>query len=382
MKYRKFGNLDWEVSILGFGVMSLPLTGDNPDEFNEPEIVQMIRYAIDHGVNYLDLGYPYDLPRHERRTRIIGRALKDGYRQRVRIAASIPLFHTRSSSDFAFHLNWQLEWLETEGVDFYLLGWLNRENWPGLKELGVLPLAERAMTDGRVGRLGFSYHDDFQGLRTILGDCDGWSLCQFQYSYMDVNHHPGTGGIKYAADRGLAVVITEPLRGGRLAKRQPEPVAKVWAEDVSGRSLPEWGLGWVWNHPEVSVAVSDMSSMGQVEENISLAGRAEPDSFSVREMVLINHVREAYHRLRPVPCTACRACMPCPEGIDVPRIFEIYNDAVIYDDIRTGRTIYSREHHNLDDCTECGICENACAKGLHVTDYLKKARPMLTGEEE
>ena len=130
------------------------------------------------------------------------------------------------------------------------------------------------------------------------------------------------------------------------------------------------------------MVVSDMSSMGQVEENISLADRAKPDSFSVREVVLINHVREAYHRLRPVPCTACRACMPCPEGIDVPRIFEIYNDAVIYHDMRTGRTIYSRERHNLDDCTECGICENACAKGLSVTDYLKKARPILTGEEE
>ena len=382
MKYRKFGNLDWEVSILGFGVMSLPLTGDNPDEFNEPEIVQMIRYAIDHGVNYLDLGYPYDMPGHERRTRIIGRALQDGYRQRVKIAASIPLFHTRSSSDFDFHLSRQLQWLETEGVDFYLLGWLNRDNWPRLKELGVLPWAEQAMTDGRVGKLGFSYHDDFQGLRTILGDYGGWSLCQFRYSYMDVNHHPGTGGIKYAVDQGLAVVITEPLRGGRLAKRPPAPVAKVWAEALSGRSLPEWGLGWVWNHPEVSVVVSDMSSMGQVEENISLADRAEPDSFSVREMVLVNHVREAYHRLRPVPCTACRACMPCPEGIDVPRIFEIYNDAVIYDDMRTGCTIYSRERHNLDDCTECGICENACAKGLNLTGYLKKAQRILTGEEE
>jgi predicted aldo/keto reductase-like oxidoreductase len=199
---------------------------------------------------------------------------------------------------------------------------------------------------------------------------------------MDVNHHPGVGGIKYVADRGLAVVITEPLRGGRLTKVPPIPVAKVWADSGSqGRSPAEWGLGWVWNHPEVSVVVSDMSSLTQVEDNINLADNAEPDSLSVQEMVLISHVREAYNKLRPVPCTACRACMPCPVDIDVPRIFEIYNDAVIYNDIPTARAVYRMERHDMDLCTECEVCQNACAKGLDLMDYLKSARRLLTEQD-
>ena len=382
MKYRKFGKLDWEVSVLGFGVMRLPLIHDNPADIDEPESIRMIRHAIDLGVNYLDLGYPYDMIRHEQRTRIISRALQDGYRQRVRIAASIPLFLIHSAQDFDDYLNRQIQWLQTDGIDFYLLGWLNRDNWHRLKELGLLSWAEQAMADGRIDRLGFSFHDDFQCLRTILDDYSGWSLCQFHYSYMDLDRLPGVGGIKHAADRGLAVVAAEPLRGGRLAKTPPESVAKVWAEGESkGRTPEEWGLVWVWNHPEVSVVISDMGSMVQVENHIALADKSEPDSLSIQEVVLISHVRDAYNKLKPVPCTACRACMPCPEGIDVPRLFEIYNDAIVYSDIRTARMMYHMERHDLDMCTGCEICQNACAKGLAIMDYLKKVQQLLEENE-
>ena len=382
MKYRRFGKLDWEVSVLGFGVMRLPLVHNNPADIDERESIKMLRHAVDHGVNYLDLGYAHDMIQHERLARIISRALQDGYRKRVRIAASMPLVLIHSPSDFDDHLNRQIHWLQTEGIDFYLLGWLNRDIWPKLKGLGILPWAEKAMTDGRIDHLGFSFHDDYQVLRTILDDYDHWTLCQFQYSYMDMDRLPGVGGMKYAADRGLAVVADEPLRGGRLAHKPPEPVVKVWAETGSrDRSPAEWGLAWVWNHPEVSVVVSDMTSIAQVEHHIGFADYAEPDSFSVQEAVLINRVRQAYNGLKPVPCTACRACMPCPVGIDVPRIFEIYNDAVMYDDARTARAVYHREGHDLDVCTECEICQNACAKGLDIMNYLKKAEQLLVGND-
>lgn len=383
MKYRKFGKLDWEVSVLGFGVMGLPPVQGEPADKDESESIRMIRYAIDHGVNYLDLGYPYDMARHERLTRIVSRALQDGYRERIRIAASMPHLLIHSARDFDDYLDRQIQWLQMEGIDFYLLGWLNRDNWPGLKELGVLPRAEQAVKDGRIHHLGFSFHDDYQALRTILGDYDDWSLCQFQYSYMDMDRLPGVGGIKHAADRGLAVVAAEPLRTGRLAGVPPEPVARVWAEAESGgRSPAEWGLAWVWNQPEVCVAVSNMGSMAQVEDYISFADRAEPDGFSVRETVLISRVRDAYNALKPVPCTACRACMPCPVGMDVPRIFEIYNDAVMYHDVRTARATYHGERHDMDACTECEICRNACAKGLAILDYLRAARRLLAESGE
>ena len=238
------------------------------------------------------------------------------------------------------------------------------------------------MTDGRIGHLGFSFHDHYQVLRDILNAYDNWELCQFQYSYMDIAHDPGLSGIKYAAEQGLAVVVTEPLRGGRLTKEPPASVAKVWASSPQRRSMTEWGLSWVWNHPEVSVVVSDMSTLEQVKKNIALADRAQPDSFTVRELVLINRVRDAYQELKAVPCTSCRACMPCPIGIDVPRIFELYNDAVMYNDIKTARSIYCAEQHDLSHCTECAVCVNACAKRIDILRYLKAARGLLDEREE
>jgi predicted aldo/keto reductase-like oxidoreductase len=323
------------------------------------------------------------MSQYESRTRLLSRSLQGGYRENVKIAATLPPTLMNSGSDFDRFLDHQLEWLQTDCIDLCLLGWLNRDNWPRLKELGVLPWAEHAMTDGRIDTFGFSCHDDFQGLRIILDDYCGWSFCQFQYSYMDLDHHPGVGGIKFAADRGLAVIAAEPLRGGRLLKTPPPPVAKVWVDGNSqGRSPAEWGMGWVWNHPEVSVVVRNMSSMGQVEDNIAMADNAEPDSFSVRELVFLSHVREAYNKLRPIPCTACRACMPCPLDIDLPRIFEIYNDAVIYSDMEKGRSMYRIEGHDIDACIECDACKKFCAKGLDVMAYLNDARRLLTPKKE
>jgi predicted aldo/keto reductase-like oxidoreductase len=382
MKYRRFGMLDWEVSVLGFGVMRLPSIDEGPANRTEAESIQMIRYAIDHGVNYLDSNYPYYMKRYERVTRLISQALQDGYRQKVKVAATLPSFLMNSSPDFDRYLNGQLRWLQMDRIDFYLLGGLNRETWPTLQELGVLRWAEGAMKDGRIDNLGFSFHDDYQVLRDILVAYDKWALSQFHYSYMDVAHHPGFGGLKYAAEKGLAVVVSEPLRGGRLTKEPPESVAKVWASAKQKRTPAEWGLRWVWNHPEVSVVVSDMRTMEQVAEDVALADSAEPDSLTVQELILISKVREAYHKLRPIPCTACHCCMPCPQGIDVPRIFELYNDAIVYRDIETPRFIYGIEQHDVESCTECGSCVDTCPKKIAILDYLKAAHQLLAGCEE
>jgi len=377
MKYRRFGKLDWEVSVLGFGAMRLPLIAEDPTNINEAESIKMIRYAIDHGINYLDLGYPYDINQSERLSHLVSQALQDGYRKKAKIAITLPSHLINFSQDFNRYLNEQLQSLQMDCIDFYLLGRLNRENWPRLQELGILRWVEEAIIDGRIDKLGFSFHDHFQVFKNILNDYDNWAFCQFQYSYMDVDHDPGVSGIKYAAEKGLAVVIIEPLRWGRLTKEPPKSVAEVWASSKQKRTLSEWGLRWVWDHPEVSVVVSEMSAMEQVVENVTLADSAEPDSLTVQELVLINKVRETYRKLRPIPCPSCRACMPCPQGIDVPRIFELYNDAIIYNDPKTARSLYYNEQHHLDTCTECGVCENACAKRLAMLAWFKAARQLF-----
>lgn len=233
------------------------------------------------------------------------------------------------------------------------------------------------MSRGRIGHLGFSFHDHFQVLREILDVYDNWALCQFQYSYMDADRMPGVNGLRRAAEKGLAVVAAEPLLGGRLTREPPESVARLWAGASQKRSLAEWGLHWVWSHPEIATVVCDISSMKHVAENIALADSAEPDSLTISEELLISQVRDAYREMKPVPCTTCYGCMPCPQGIDIPRLFEIYNDAVMYDDFKAARSIYKNEKHRIDNCNECGVCADACGREIAIPDWLKKISDIL-----
>jgi uncharacterized protein len=380
MKYHKFGRLDWEVSVLGLSATQLPPVSGNSSRIGEREIIKMLRYALDQGVNYLDLGCPYYLKQQEILLQSLSKALKDGYREKTRITASCPSSLIKSTSDFDRHLDSQLEWLQVPRFDFFLIGGLNRETWPKMQDLSMLRWVEKAMGDGKVSYFGFSFHDQYQFLRNILEAYDNWTLCQFQYSYMDVDHHPGVSGLKLAADKGLAVVVSEPLKSGRLTKPPPEPVAGIWDEAPTRRSLAEWGLRWVWNHPEVSTVVVDMSSFEQIKEYISPADSAQPNSLSIPEEVVISRVREQFRKLRPVNCTTCRSCMPCPQGIDVPRIFELYNDAFMYDDCEIPRSTFTLEQHCIENCNECGICMKTCGREIQIPDHLQKAKQLFTSK--
>jgi len=378
MQYRKFGKLDWEVSALGFGAMRLPLIDRDSVNVDEPESIRMIRYAIDHGVNYLDTAYPYHSGQSER---IVGRALQDGYRDRVKLATKLPARLMESAQDFDRYFNEQLERLQTEKIDFYLLHGLNGQSWPKVRDLGILSWAEGSISDGRIGHLGFSFHDDYEVFKEIVDAYDNWTLCQILYNYMDVNFQAGTCGLKYAAARGLAVVVMEPLRGGCLSK-PPDQVAKLWKSAPQNRTPVEWALLWVWNQPEVSVALSGMSMMEQVVENVAVADRSGPGTLIPEELALINEVSEAYHGLSPVPCTNCGYCMPCPNGVEIPSIFQMYNEAIMYDDLRIPRLRYGdpaglKEEQRADQCTECGECLEACPQEIPITEWLKKAHSLL-----
>jgi len=382
MQYRRFGKLDWEGSVLGFGVMRLPLTDSDPANVDEPESSRMLRYAIDHGVNYLDTAYPYHSGQSER---IVGRVLLDGYRDKVKVATKLPVGLVESASDFDRFLNEQLERLQTK-IDFYLLHGLNRHNWPKVRDLGVLDWAESAMVDGRFNHLGFSFHDELDVFKEIVDAYDNWTLSLLQCNYMYVDYQAGRRGLEYAANKGLAVVVMGPLRGGQLAKKPPEQVAKIWASAAQKRTPAERGLLWVWNHPEVSVALSGMSTMEQVVENVAIADRSGPGKLTADELTLFDRAREAYHSLIPIPCTSCGYCMPCPNGVGIPGIFHIYNEAIMYDDLGTGRFRYCgpnglKEEQRADLCTECGECLAACPQEIAIPEWLQKAHALLGPKE-
>jgi hypothetical protein len=250
-----------------------------------------------------------------------------------------------------------------------------------MRDLGVLAWAGRAMADGRIRHLGFSFHDSYTVFREIVDAYDGWTMCQIQYNYFDEEHQAGVRGLKYAAGKGLAVVAMEPLRGGLLAGNVPATVQQIWDSAPIRRTAADWALQWLWNQPELTVALSGMSTMQQVEENLDSVGRAAAGSLTADELALVAQAREAYRRLCQIPCTDCQYCQPCPHGVAIPRIFEIYNEAFMFEAKARSRYAYSqwvREEERANCCLQCGECETKCPQGIEIIDWLEKAHDFLT----
>jgi len=379
VKYRPFGKLDWQVSALGFGAMRLPVLDNDNNVIDEELATRMVRYAIDHGVNYVDTAYTYHGGQSES---FLGRALQDGYRQRVKLATKLPIWLVQQADDFDRYLDEQLERLQTDHIDCYLLHNLKLPVWRHMRDLSVLPRAEKALSDGRIGYLGFSFHDRFEVFQQILGEYAGWTFCQIQYNFMDVDYQAGMRGLKYAAAKGLAVVVMEPVRGGRLAHNVPPVVQAIWDLAPVRRTPADWALQWVWNQPEVAVALSGMSAMEHVVENVKAASEALPASLNPADLDLFERVREAYKARTVVDCTECRYCMPCPQGINIPLVFSCRNDAALFDDLEGARRGYGMEvglNHTAPAtaCVECGQCEEACTQKIEIIKELAAAVEVL-----
>jgi predicted aldo/keto reductase-like oxidoreductase len=301
------------------------------------------------------------------------------------VATKQPVWLLERYEDFDRILGTQLERLRTDHIDFYLLHGLRRSWWRQVRDLGVLKWAEGAKADGRIGHLGFSFHDTVDALVEILDAYHGWELCQIQYNFIDIDQEQqlqaGTEGLEVAASRGLGVVVMEPLRGGRLAVAPPS-VQTLWDSYPVRRKPAEWALRWVWNHPEVSVVLSGMTSLQDVKENLATADAAFPNSMTGEELALVDRVREQYRALCPIPCTKCYYCMPCPNGVNIPGNFASYNRARMYNTLESERSFYDRVLGNEQDaqatqCVQCGQCEEVCPQHIEIISWLERVHEVL-----
>lgn len=381
MLYRKFGKTNEMVSVLGFGCMRLPLIGDDPTNIDEDKAIKMVRYAIDNGVNYVDTAYPYHgtgFMQGGASEPFVAKALKDGYRERVKLATKLPSWLIKTRADMDKYLNEQLKRLETDSIDFYLVHTLNKDVWPVLKEAGIGEFLDQAIKDGRIKYAGFSYHDESKLFKEIVDYYD-WTFCQIQYNYLDEDYQAGKSGLEYAAQKGLAVVIMEPLRGGNII-RLPEAAQAIFDQAEVKRTPVEWALRWVWNHSEVSVVLSGMSAMEQVVENVQIAQSAEANSLTSRELAMIDEVKQLFKSRIKVNCTACSYCMPCPAGINIPTCFAAYNDHWVFDATPEAKSRYgilSKIYSPASKCVECGQCESHCPQSIAIREELKKVTELF-----
>jgi len=365
MQYRDFGSLDFHVSALGFGTMRLPTGGKKIDR---EQAVKMIRYAIDHGVNYVDTAWPY----HEGESEIVvGEALQDGYRQRVKLATKLPLWSVKDADNATEHLDKQLEKLQTDHIDCYLLHSLNHDLWEKCKKLSLVDWIVRARDEGKINYIGFSFHDDYDLFQEII-DFYNWDFCQIQYNYVDTEFQAGRRGLQYAANQGVAVVIMEPLRGGNLADKIPAVVRDLINESGVNRTPVDLALQWLWNQPEVSVVLSGMSNMQQVVENVESASNSGVNTLTEKELEVVDRAADAFRKV-PVKCTACGYCLPCPNGVKIPGNFQTYNEAKMYNLKDEKREVYMNwpEAERASGCVACRQCEDSCPQNLKITDLLK-----------
>ena len=353
--------------------MRLPVKGDAKN-IDERQATRMLHHAVDRGVNYIDTAYPYHGGESER---LLGKALGRGYRDRVKLATKMPSWLVSGPADFDKLFHEQLKRLKTDHIEFYLLHSLNREYWSRMREYDAIEWGRRTIKAGKIGQLGFSFHDDFDLFKEIVDAWD-WPFCQIQYNYMDVRNQAGTRGLKYAASKGIAVVVMEPILGGKLASPPPS-IQKILDRAETKRRAADWALQWLWNQPEVTVVLSGMSTFRQVVENLESADSAGIGILDQQEQGLIREVRRRYKELAPISCTQCRYCMPCPHGVDIPRNLSLYNEGLMYGRPDLARRQYGfiAEKARSTACTQCRECEPKCPQSILISEWMPKVSEVL-----
>lgn len=382
MLYRKMPKTGDELSVLGFGCMRMPMAGGGIDE---PRAIAQIRSAIDSGVNYVDTAWPYHGGESEP---LLGKALKDGYRAKVKVATKLPTWLVHTRADMDRYLDAQLERLGVTSIDYYLVHALEGSSWDRLEALGIREFLDAAKSGGRIVNAGFSFHGELPDFKRII-DAYPWVFCQIQYNILDEQFQAGAEGLQYAAARDIGVVVMEPLRGGSLGLPTPPPaVAELWAGAEVKRTPVEWALRWVWNHPGVVVVLSGMNEEAHIQENLAIAGEALPGSLTAGELALVERVKAKYQELMRVGCTGCAYCMPCPAGVQIPKCFDSYNRLHMFGNADEARFFYAAFTGGLgagsktgfaSQCVACGECLEKCPQHIAIPDVLEKVAEDMEG---
>ena len=371
MKYRTMGKLNIQASAFGLGCMRFNGTASGDSVIDEQKAVSLIRKAIDGGVTYLDTAYVYLDKTSEI---VLGKALLDGYRDKVTIATKMPkeAVHDRSSMETL--LEEELKKLQTDHIDFYLMHGINKEKWEAFKSIGAPEFFDEMKKAGKIRYKCFSFHGPYEDFEYIINDSD-WDMVQIQYNFMDINNQAGTKGLELAGSMGIPVVIMEGLLGGRLANA-PDNVQALYDDFPVKRSAVEWAFRWLCNHPEVSVVLSGCNEAEQIEENLRIFDTVEAGIMTHEELKLIDNAREAYLSRTKIGCTGCRYCMPCPNNVNIPGVFSVWNEVSLYNsnpEENWGFRGILRNNQGADNCIGCGACEAACPQHLSIIDGLQSA---------
>ena len=380
MQYREMPKIGDKISILGFGCMRLAGGQLRPDE---KLAIEQIRSAIDRGVNYVDTAWPYHGGKSEV---ILGKALKDGYREKVKLADKLPHWICKTVQEMDEILDEQLKRLDVDVIDYYLIHGIDHQTWTIAKENGVIEFIKRAKESGKIVNTGFSFHGPRDGFMQIIDDYD-WDFCQIQFNILDEHDQAGIEGLEYAASRDIGVIIMEPLRGGSLSGKLPDEVEKVYNSASKKRSNAEWALRWIWNHPGVITVLSGMNDEEHIKENIRIASEAEAGSLTEEELAVIQKAGDTFRKLMKVSCTGCQYCMPCPQGVNIPTSFTIYNNKYLFGKGIFNKIFYlsqcgglqGKEPAFASQCTNCGTCLEKCPQKIDIPSNLENVEKDFEG---
>jgi len=388
MQYRTMPNSDEKLSVLGFGCMRLAAPkGRKPSilsSIDKERAAKQIKYAIDRGINYLDTAYPY----HGGASEIfLGEyVLKDGYREKVNIATKLPCMSINKKASIEEIFTKQLGKMQVEYIDYYLLHSLNGGIWDKMLSFNVIEFMDGIRKQGRVRRMGFSFHGSKEDFRKIV-DGYNWDFAMVQFNILDEHAQASIEGIKYAHNKGLGIIVMEPLRGGSLAANIPDEAQKIYDNAPEKRKPADWALRWVLNHPEVTTVLSGMNNEDHIDENIKVANEALSGSFTNNELITIENFRTTYLKSMKIGCTGCAYCMPCPSNINIPNALLNLNnyymsskfEAKIIHMLNAGIQTSDGKPHWTETCINCGACEKKCPQGLKIRKAFEPVQKDLEG---